>query len=218
MSALCAFRRSEIDVDFAVMHALGVLIEFGAAGAAPDRFHLRDLGQQLLRQQSEPMRFRERNAGIVLQRQNQRSLVEGGQKTARHQARGIAGNHDSDGDRTEHKPAPFECPAKQPPVRLLQAPHHRTFAVARMSPPGKQIVGQDRRHRDRGQQRGEYRHDVGNAERREQPTLDSGKREQRHEYEDDDHRRIDDAGANLLARLSDHFENRPRLRAKRSSP
>ena len=44
------------------------------------------------------------------------------------------------------------------------------------------------------------RDDEGDAQRREQPALDAGQREQRHEHQDDDGGRIDDARAHLAGR------------------
>jgi len=37
-------RASEVHIDFAEIDSLGMLIEFGAAGAATDRFHFGNLG------------------------------------------------------------------------------------------------------------------------------------------------------------------------------
>ena len=83
---------------------------------------------------------------------------------------------------------------------------------------GQQIIGQDRRDGDRREQRGEDRDDVGDAERREQPPLDAGQRKQRHEHQHDDHRRVDDAGADLLARRRDHLQDRAGFGRGRGSP
>ena len=85
---LRARRAREVDVDLAVVDALGMLVELGAAGAAADRFDLRHLREQPLGQQAEPVRLGQRNAGIVLKREHQRALVERRQKAARQQCGG----------------------------------------------------------------------------------------------------------------------------------
>ena len=70
------------------------------------------------------------------------------------------------------------------------------------------VIGHHRRQRDRDREAGEDRNDVGFAQRREQPALDSRQREQRHEHQHDDRRRIDDAGSDLLRGRDDHVECR----------
>ena len=108
---LRAGRAREVDVDLAVMDALGVLVELGAAGAAPDRFDLRHLREQALGDEPEPMQFRERNARIVLKREHERALVERRQKAARQQGRGVTGYEDRDRDRPDHESSDGRTPS-----------------------------------------------------------------------------------------------------------
>ena len=77
----------------------------------------------------------------------------------------------------------------------------------------QQVVRQHRRDRQRHEQRGQDRDDVGDAQRREQPALDPGQGEQRQEHQDDDHRAEDDGRADLEAGLVDHAQGRLRAAA-----
>lgn len=74
---LLTLRRGEVDVNLAEMESLGMLVEFRAAGAAPDRFHLGYFCEQLFGQQAKPMRLGKRDARIILKRENKRAFVEG---------------------------------------------------------------------------------------------------------------------------------------------
>ena len=73
----------QIDVDLGGMHAFGMLVEFGAAGAAADELHLRHLQDQLLGDQADAVALGQRDAGIEQHVDGERALVEGRQEGAR---------------------------------------------------------------------------------------------------------------------------------------
>ena len=73
----------EIDVDLGGMDAFGMLVEFGAAGAAADQLDLRHLHDQPLGDQPDAVAFRQRDAGIEQHVDGERALVEGRQEGAR---------------------------------------------------------------------------------------------------------------------------------------
>src|SRR5215204_6168042 len=102
------------------MNAFGVLIQLGAAGSAPDRFHLGHLNKKLFCEQAEAVRLGQRNPGIVLQRKDERAFVEWRQEASRQLRGGIAGNDNGDGYRPDDNPTMSECPIKQDPVRMLE--------------------------------------------------------------------------------------------------
>ena len=83
--ALLRARGFEVDVDLGGMHAFGVLIELGTAGAPADRFHLRHVENEPLGDQADPVGFGERDAGIEQRVDGEGALVEGRQEGARQQ-------------------------------------------------------------------------------------------------------------------------------------
>jgi hypothetical protein len=74
----------EVDIELAVVHALGMLIKLGAPGAAADRTDFRHLGDDPLGDEAKAVRFRQRNPRVVLERDQQRAFVERRQEAARH--------------------------------------------------------------------------------------------------------------------------------------
>ncbi len=84
----CATTGFEVDLDLGGVHALGMLVEFGAAGAAADDLHLGHLEHQPLGDQADAIRFGERDAGIEQHVDGERAFVERRQEGARqHEAR-----------------------------------------------------------------------------------------------------------------------------------
>ena len=78
-----AFGRAQIDVELAVVHALGVLVELGAAGAPADRADLGHLGDELLGEAADAIGFRQADAGLQHDADQHRPLVERRQEGAR---------------------------------------------------------------------------------------------------------------------------------------
>ena len=87
---LASPRRVEIDFDLRGMDALGMFVEFGAAGAASDRFDLGNLQQQLLGDQADAVGFRQRYARREGGVDRQRAFVERRQEGARQVERRVA--------------------------------------------------------------------------------------------------------------------------------
>ena len=97
----------------------------------------------------------------------------------------------------------------------LQAAEQQAVAVAmRGLRLRQQVVRQHRRDGQRHDERRQDRHDVGDAQRRKQPTLDAGQGEQRHERQDHDRRAEHDGGANFAAGFVDDQEGRLRVRQR----
>ena len=92
----------KIDIDLGGVHALGMLVEFGTARAASDRLYLRDLHDQPLGDEPDPMALRQRDPGIEQHRDRQRALVEGRQEGAR-KLRRKARRRDHAGECTRHQ-------------------------------------------------------------------------------------------------------------------
>ena len=122
-------RAREVHIDFAEIDALGMLVEFGAAGAAPDRFHFGNLRKQTLGDEAEPMRLRKRNSGIVLDRKHQRAFVEGRQEAARQQCCEITRDDNGDRGSPDHDTAVSERPLQQHGGATLETPHHKIVAL-----------------------------------------------------------------------------------------
>ena len=70
------------------VHAFGMLIQFRAAGPAPDRLDLGHLHHEPLGDQADPIGFGERDARIEQHVDGERALVEGRQERARQEGRG----------------------------------------------------------------------------------------------------------------------------------
>lgn len=86
-----------------------------------------------------------------------------------------------------------EGPIEQPLIAGFEDAHHRAVLLRAGLRLAQQKVSKHRRHGDRSHQRSQDRDDVGDAKRCEEPPLDARKREQWHEHQDDDERRVDDA-------------------------
>ena len=83
----------QIDFEFADMDAFGMFVEFGAAGAAADRLHLRHLHDQLFGDGADAVRFRERYARIEIDLDVESALIERRQERARQrEGRGTRGD------------------------------------------------------------------------------------------------------------------------------
>ena len=114
--------------------------------------------------------------------------------------------------RTRHQRARMrERPAQHRAIGALQIANQPAFVLVEPLQARQQVVGHHRRQRDGDDEACENRDDVGLAERREETAFDAGQREQRHEDEHDDHRRVDDAGADFLAGADDDIERRARI-------
>ena len=99
------------------------------------------------------------------------------------------------------------------PVRPLEHAHESAFALVQADDGRQQVIRHNRRQRDGDDEARQDRDDIGLTEWSEKSPFDAGKREQRHEHENDDHRRINDAGPNLLTRGDDDVEDGTRLRS-----
>ena len=131
---------------------------------------------------------------------------------ARHDSRQDRGQPDSTHTEVNHgSDRPLEELQEETVVRMTVATGRGALRLT-FDLPGQQQTGQDRRHRQRDQQRRENRHDVGHAQRSEQPAFDSGQCEQRHEHEDHQHRAEHDARPDFDAGVIDHVEGRLGLR------
>jgi hypothetical protein len=66
-----ALGRLQVDVDLGRVHALRVLVEFGAAGAPADLPHFRNFADQALGQPADLVGLLQRGARVEHQRQDQ---------------------------------------------------------------------------------------------------------------------------------------------------
>ena len=83
---------AQVEVELGGMHALGMFIQLGAAGAAADAAHFRDLHQQAFRHAAQRIALRQRYPRLVGDVDDQGALVEGRQEGARQE--GHAGRGD----------------------------------------------------------------------------------------------------------------------------
>ena len=143
-------RAVEIDVDLGGMHTFGMLVEFRASRAAPNRLCLGHLQDELFGDQAHAMRFGERDARPEQHRNGERALVERGQERSRQRERADYRDHDREHRRRDDERLLSERPAEQAPVAFLE--HRDQTAVVLCSATGitQEVVAEDRRHRDRG--------------------------------------------------------------------
>ena len=207
-----AARALQVDVDLRRVHAFGVLVELGAPGAAADGLHLRHLQDQALGDEPDAIGLGKRDARPQQHGDRKRSLVEGRQERARQKRRAECSDADRKDRCHHHEGLLPEGPVEQTPVAGLEHAHEPGVAMAQAPHLRQQVVAKDRRQGDRGDEAGQDRDDVGHAQRREQPPLDAGEREQGDEHQDDDGGGVDDARAHLLGRLGDDGKRRRRLR------
>ena len=186
-----------------------MLIQFGAPGPPPDGLDFGHLHQDPLGNQADPIGFGERDARIEQHVDGERALVEGRQEGARKQRRGDPRHRHGEQRHGDQRALMAKGAFEQRRVAALEQAHQGAVAMIEAFQMRQHVVGHHRRQRDRDREAGEDRDDVGLAQRREQPALDSRQREQRHEHQHDDRRRIDDAGPDLLRGRYDHVECRP---------
>ena len=143
-------RGFQIDVDLSRVHALGMLVELGAARATAYSLHLGHLQDEPLGDKADLVGFGQRDARPEQHRDSERALVEGRQEGTRQVGRGRRrGDHGEQGGRhDEHLPA--KGPAQQAPVAGLQEPHKPAVPVCHRARPRQQVVAQDRGHCDGG--------------------------------------------------------------------
>ena len=103
----------QVDIDFAEMNAFRMLVEFGAAGPAADRYDFGHFREQSLGDEAEPVRLGQRDARIELHGQNESALVEGRKKAARQKVTENRGDQDGDRNQSDHQSAAIERPLKR---------------------------------------------------------------------------------------------------------
>jgi len=103
-----------------------------------------------------------------------------------------------------------ERPVQEFGIPALEPDHQRAVAGVELLHLWQQVIGHHRCQRHRNDHAGENRDNVGDAERRKQTALDTRQHEQRHEYQDDDHSRIDDGGTHFQRRGGNDFRHRTR--------
>ena len=97
-------RRLQIDFEFGDVDALGMLVEFGAAGAPADRFHLRHLHDQAFGDRADAVGFGKRDAGIEGDLDGEGAFVERRQERARQrERRGAAAATSNDRDAEDER-------------------------------------------------------------------------------------------------------------------
>ena len=177
-----------------------MLVEFRSAGAAADLLDFRDLHDQPLGDQADTMALRKRDPRIEEHIDGQRALVEGRQEGAWQLGREHDGGNDTCQNSRHQDLRVAEGPVQKSPVRLFQHADDDALVLVEALEARQQVVGHDGREGDRDNERCQDRDDIGLAEGSKQPAFDPGQGEQRYEDENDDHRGIDDAGTDFLAR------------------
>ena len=131
-----------------------MLIQFGAPRAAADALGLGKLHQQTFGDGPETVGFGQRDAGIVDDADEHSTFVERWQEGAREKGRPDPCRHNTSNDRGKYRSLMLERPGEQPSVaRFEPAQQERVLRVMRTRR-RQQVVGENRRHGDRGHQRG----------------------------------------------------------------
>ena len=155
------------------MNALGMLVEFGAAGAPADRLHLRHLHDQSLGDGADAVRFRERNARIELTCMLKVPSLKGG-RNERGSVKAAAAAPITSSERDAEDQRGIVIGARERrAVAALEHAHQPALMLSEAFQARQHVIGHDRRQRDRDHEARQDRDDVGHAERREQPALDA---------------------------------------------
>src|SRR5437870_4189407 len=126
-----------------VMDALGVLVEFGAAGTPADRFDLGHLRGKTLGDRAEPTGFGKRDARVELKLNGCRALVERRQETARQDYRSNSGgDHARDHAGRQRQPV-VECPEKANFGAALEMTEQPAVVLAPTRTSGQQAIRQN---------------------------------------------------------------------------
>ena len=154
----------EVYVELGVMDPFRVLIELGTPGAAADRLHFRHFENEPFGNQSNPVGFRERNAGIEQRVDGEGPFIEGRQEGARQQERSNRRDDDCKADRGHKQGRMVERRLQNGAVAALEKPDQRAFMLAEPAKAWQQRVGHYRRERDGDDETRENGDDVGNPQ------------------------------------------------------
>ena len=202
----------EIHIHFGVMHALGMFVEFGAAGAPPGFRHFRYTRHQLFGERADAVGFGQRGARIKQHIDRQRTFVERRQERARKERHADRHQHHQRQRAREQGARMTKRPIQQLRIVALEPHDERAVAGMKLFHVRQQIVGHHRRQGHRDNHAGEDGNDVSDTERRKQPAFDTRQHKQRHEHEHDNHRRVNDGRAYFQRGRRDHLGHRARHR------
>ncbi|MNS82836.1 hypothetical protein D3C72_1165930 [compost metagenome] len=209
---LGAVLEPEHHVDFRRIHALGVLVELRSARAAGGRLDLGERQQDGFEAAPQLIRALERGARERHGADRQRALIELGQESPpeeRHE--GQCANQQGH-RRTDDDLGVRQRGTQNRAVARLQLANHPAFVLRVLDTLlAEQVIARHRCDGERDDERGEDRHEVGEAQRLQQPALDAREEEERQEDQHDDERREEDRPAHLAAGVVDDFQDRQPL-------
>ena len=199
--------RLQFDLDLRGVDALGVVVEFGAAGAAAGLPDLGDFLDEFLGEGADAVGLGEGDAGDGDEVDGDAAFVEGRQKFAAEERHLGQRGEEEHADGGEDEPGFGEGPDEQAGLGGLDQAHQPGILLVGHAPHfGQQVGGERGGDGERHEERGDDRDDAGDAERGEDAALDTAEGEQRDEHEHDDDRGDDDGIAHFAGGLEDDLQ------------
>jgi hypothetical protein len=203
-------------VEFADVHALGVLVQLGPPTAPSDVRHFGHLLDQHFGLARQSRGFAQRDAGVQAQADQQRAFVEGRQEGRWEERHGGRGHQHGRARRRHGGLGPVQHALQAAAVARLEPGQHLGVAVVQVLHPRQQVEAEHGRHRHRDDQRGQRRDDERDAQRHEQLAFQPRQREQRDEDEHDDDRGVEDGRAHFHRGVCDDLDRmQPAVRVVR---
>ena len=196
----------QIDVDLRVVDALRVLIELGATGPTAGGDDLGDLAHEALGERAEAVRFLERCTRPGADVDSEGSFVERWEELAAEERHRRCRGDDERQSRGHHRLGVPHREREDAAVRRLDLANEPPVVVIHPLHRRQEVRAQRRGDREGDDERRQDRHDVRDAERREQASFDSAQREEWHEDQDDEHRREHDRVSYFARGITDDVD------------
>ncbi len=124
---------AQVHVELAVVHALGMLVELGAARAPPDRVHLGHLCNDLLREPADAVGLGQADARLQNDADQHGAFVERRQERARQQRARIGGAENREDRQPDDEGRSREAPFEAAPLPALEGADEHAFVLAEMA-------------------------------------------------------------------------------------
>ena len=201
--------RIEAHDDLRDVDAFGMLVEFGASRPSAEVGHAAHPTDSLVHHADNPVRRIERRARREKHVDLNHALVERRQEVAAEPHDDHHAHNDGHGDGNENGHGMAHGDPDCLPCECLENPQHKTvLLVLHEASRGEEPIGKHGGYGQGDQKRCQDRHDVGDAEGREELAFHPPEGKQRHEHQHDEDRAEHDRVSHLAAGLVDHPESR----------
>ena len=196
----------EAQVQLRHMHALGVFVQLGPAGAAADVLDLRNAAQRLFSHGANAGGFGQRGARVQPQPDQRHPFIEGRQKRGREQRHRRSRQQHRHPSRRQVAARRGQHMGQATGVARLDPRLHLGVPMVQTFDAGQQVVRHHRRDSDGHQHGRQQRHDVGHRQRLHQPAFHARQEEQRQQHQRDDDGGVHDGRTHLDRGLGDQLQ------------